>query len=109
MPPRFSSITLVSSDIWSCRAIQVSRSFSRAIEARTPTTGTKLSAASARIGSLRNSTTAPPPISTVSRIERSTPVSTHRRTPSMSRMPRVIRSPVCTRSCQDRLSSWSLR
>ncbi len=46
------------------------------------------------------------PISMVSSTMRTMPVEKNIRTPSRSSMPRVIRSPECTRSWKEKLRRW---
>ncbi len=94
--------------IFSCSSSQSARSFSRAEAERQATKGTKLRLSRPSAGSVVSSIAAPTPISTVRRTRRSTPVFMNMRTPSRSSMPRVMRSPVCTRSWKEELSDCSL-
>ena len=72
--------------------------------ARRATIGTKLNAIRPSSISSRSKMMAPPPIRQVSKIMRRKPVSTQWRSPSISRMPRVMRSPEWMRSCHEKLS-----
>ena len=75
MPPRFSSITLVSTASSSCSAYHRWRSRSRASEAPTATKGTKLSATHPSTQSIDISSHAPPPTRITSSIARRAPCS----------------------------------
>ncbi len=70
----------------------------RATVARHATTGAKLSAASVSTASVLASSQVPQPISTTSQIALIIPLLKELATASTSSMPRVISSPVCTRS-----------
>ena len=98
MPPRFSSMTLVSRARHCCRRSHATRSRMRATVARHATTGAKLIAASVSSGSVLSRSHVPQPSSTTSQTALIIPRLKELATDSTSSMPRVISSPVCTRS-----------
>ncbi len=108
MPVRFSSMMRPITPMRSCNASQSARSLSRATDERHATKGTKLRLSAPSRRSADSSSQAPTPIRTVSRTRRISPVETNMRTPSRSSMPRVINSPVCTWSWNEKLNFCSL-
>ena len=100
-------MTRVSTPSFSWSASQLARSRSRATTERQAANGTKLSAIRPSTGSRLSSSAAPAPTRIVNSTRRISPALITIRMPSMSSMPRVISSPVCTRSWKPKLSRCS--